>query len=98
MNPKEVTQYGFEPALLRQLAMGVNRIKIRFDKFAKPFYILQTVDLMPFVIETSLKNLEVMAYMQPLSIQDTHFLQPFPSTESRISTPIKPFTTEVSLL
>lgn len=55
----------------------------------------QEADLIPFTMEVSLKHSKILAYLQPLIIDNTIFLQPFPSTETRISTPIKPFAAQV---
>ena len=47
------------------------------------------------LIEMSSENTKQIAFMQPLWIEDTVLLQPFPKEESRLSTPIRPFSQTV---
>lgn len=57
----------------------------------------QFVDLIPMLIEQNWQSMDSMALMQPFHISDLRILQPYPNEESKLLTPIKPFTKEVNI-
>ena len=49
------------------------------------------------LMEISSENKKQIELMQPMWIEDLALLQPFPREESRLATPIKPFSGMVNL-